>query len=399
VFDINDGDLLANLGEADATEHRLLYTQAVAGTGPFFPSAVCEYNNRMVYVTRIADSQTNLESAVFASEQTKYQHITLSQHLINAAGAADLRTAFVLQKRLFVAGPNKMYATRDNGLSPAEWPPLSEVNGARGTECVNGIAVNPDEGYAWIPNRAGLFYFDGARFAHRPMSEGVAEWDQIYWPRAAEIKTLDDPANQRVIVAVPLAATGGLTLLVFYYQRGKEPQEIDFTKWTIGSSFVIGTIALVVGDWSATSSSDKKRLELTLISGAATARKILRQTTVNDATPWRDYQTDSTNAAIALNLRLAPFTDGRSTLVIRHEAAAFDISGVGTVQFRAHALDSARTYTLNSIALQTAPGQSILRGIDKTEDGLMLDFVLNALDAHVTISGLKYYWQKGAAFR
>lgn len=400
TININDADLLATLETGDVTENRLLYTQVAAGTGPFHPSSVFDYGDRMVYVTRIADTQGNLESAVFASARLKYQHVTLARHKLQTANAPDLRTGFVLNKRLFLLSPNATFATRDAvGTEPVEWPTLIQVNGQRGCEAVNGIAVNPDEGYAWVPNRAGLFYFDGANYSADAITDGVEEWDQIVWSRAQEIVTVDDPANQRVFCAVPLNATvGDLTILCISYRRGKHPQKTDFSKWTVGS-FKVGSIAMAVDEWNASATEMKGRMELCLLSGAAATRRVLRQKGADDTNPFRDYQTDSTEASIDWLLRLAPFRDGRSTQVLYHAAAHIRTFGSGALILKAYSLDGRREYLLSPLTLEAQPGREILRAIDKWEDGLMLEFSTTQLDANCTIGGFRYYFKSGWGHR
>jgi len=390
VFDISDEDLLSNLATNDATEHRLFYTQAVGGTGPFNPHSVIVHGDRMSYLTEIDDGLGNNVGACFVSNRNNYQQITLSNHLVQIPGQLDINAQFSYRGGLYLVGPHWTYVTYDNGQDPVEWASPQAVDEQRGTLSVRGVEVSPTGDYAWVADRAGLYAFDG-KYSELPVSYWQTDqWNRINWDYAYMLQVKDDAVNKRIYVLVPLdSATSPSHIFAWDYTKGIGKAE--FSLWDL-SGYNIGAIEMVVNDLSTVDDKDRGKAELWL--APSDASNLLRQTTENDTNPYRDDA-----AAISWTYRTSLLPPVAESELIRHHGGHFRVYGNGTVDLVAYNLDDSRWHTLEPITLEASPGKEYGRWMHKIGQRKSYKFSQNAVDAYCVLSDIKDYSSKFAEHR
>ena len=199
-FSISDNDLVEG---TDVTQNQNFIT-SIAGTPPFFPSALFQYSSRMAYVT--------IDSAgfpvIYFSDKNAYQAIGafsavyLEGRQIPVMGAS-------LGGTCYIGTLSGLYSCQDNSDVPATWTPPAHIDGSVGIlapSCM--IAVG---GKILMASEKGLFLFRGGSFPQIPLSYWQSQdWNRINWPAAYQVQIVDDSFDKVIRVLAPLkvAVTG-----------------------------------------------------------------------------------------------------------------------------------------------------------------------------------------------
>lgn len=394
TFDVTDEFLMSILGTSDATNHRFWYTQTTAGVGPFNPHAIVKYGDRMAYITEIDDGVGNNVGAAIVSERNKFQSVSLDFSLVQLPGQIDITTGFEMNGALYLLSPTETYMTRDNSLTPSEWPAAFSV-GTIGTVAVRGVDVADaatDMKIAFVAAKSGLYAFSG-RYDKNPMSylqEDV--WNTINWDYAHLIQVKDIPHLQTVAVAVPLGDATSLShVLTWCYRKGVNYAQADYSKWSF-SDFDIGALAVMKNTLSSAATGNSEREELWV--APSDADEIRRQMTDNDSTPWRDG-----SAGIPFTYRTAALPRAEITEMQRHHGAHHRVTGSGTLTVKAKSIDGGWSKTLRSITLSSAPDKNEWRPFHKMMPRTVYEYSHTAADEHVLVSGIKHYVSRGPQHR
>lgn len=259
-WDLNESDASLEENARSADMHLDLYAQNTSGNGPFNPTWLAPYGDRLV----IFDGNAK---QIFVSERFDYQTITLADHRLELPGNRLPITGGQLRGAFYVLGRAYTYAYEDNNGLPSTWRSPREVSSALGTPAPYGIEWRTQGDYWWVASQSGLFLFNGA-YTDKPISYYQSTWwNQINWAQAHRIKVRDWTDRNMVLVAVPLnSATECSHIFVWSYARGLSPEQVDFSVWDIANERTFGTIELFI---------DESKLPKLLIGPSAASSNIL----------------------------------------------------------------------------------------------------------------------------
>lgn len=380
-INITDEDLAAD-GE-DVTPLFNQITQTQVGTGPFSPSVIGEYNNRLFYVTIDA---SNLP-VVYISEEDAYQQITADQHGVYLPGNRSITTAFVLYNTLYILGPHWTYSSQDTGDVPVLWPTPKLVDGAIGTLAPRGVTVNAGRGFAWIADVDGLYVFEGGSFSARPVSYyQKPDWARINWNVAGTLQIIDNKDTKQVKVLAALdSATTPSHILTWDYTRGLNPEDVNYSLDSL-VNYPLGAIAVMQNDTT-------KRLE-TWIASSDQTKDIRREAASTDTTPYRDGTGDA--IASTYQTSLLPKMTAR---ILQHHGDHLRLQGSGVVDITVKTLDGGREIPLAVILEATAPAQLYIRKYHALSEAVSLTISNTGLDSYFILSQIIHYFSSWVMLR
>lgn len=261
-WSISDGDLAAADQAEEVTFAQLLWTTKVNGQLPFVPSMAFTHGDRMVWIARIDDGLGNMESAAIISRRNAFQEFTYDLNVKQLPGKVDFVTGCSLPGAIYFFGPNGTHSTHDTGSDPVQWPAPRLVDGQRGALGIHCVDPNPAGGFAWVADRAGLFWFNGA-YSGLPVSENQTDqWQRINWDAAQRIIVKDSPVERKVYVLVPLDGAEAPThIFMWDYSGGYGYRDVVFSvRDFLGLS--PGALALVQNTLPTASEQTRQRLEV-----------------------------------------------------------------------------------------------------------------------------------------
>jgi hypothetical protein len=221
VANVSDGDMAASLEPANT--QWLVLAQDQSGAVPFYPSFVVPYGTRLCY---------GVGSSLYVSDRSDPQHLTGDQHVVTNPGQRPISYAFPLpgSPDLFLVGDNWTARTTDNGDVPATWAVPVMISDTLGAPFPNCVCFRTGGNYAWVVNSSGVYRFDGA-YAERPITYLVSDqWARVNWSAAFAIKVVDDFANLRLYVLVPIdGAYSANAIFCIDYQEGTDYQQVDIS--------------------------------------------------------------------------------------------------------------------------------------------------------------------------
>jgi hypothetical protein len=386
-IDVSDDDLVQSQTSKEINKNQLnLLTQSISGTGPFNPSVVLEYGDRMCYLTQATDALGNNYSVVYVSEPSDYQQITADQHVLEAPGRKELMSMFALRNTLYLLGPHGTYATSDSGDVPVFWGVVT-VDGSKGTQAPRGAIASPKGDYGWVADEGGLYHFNGT-YPDLPISYyQTTDWRRINWAAAWCLQVKDHPSKQQVAVLAPLdGASTPSHLMVWDYTNGVSPIAAKYSIWNI-ASYSLGAIEVVQNDLASMPTGVAKRLELWV--SPSNAAPLLRQMWAEDTNPYRDN-----GQAITALYETALFPGkGAAGQIFHHWAAHLRVRGSGSLAPIVYTLDAATNKTLRTITLLSSPGKEELVYPDLNREGVYYRFSNSALDEWFEVSAIRHYYE------
>jgi hypothetical protein len=388
LIDISD-DELADTG-TDATPYMYWLTQGTNnGIGPFYPSHISLWGDRMAYKAYVFDNQNNKVDAIYVSERNNYQQITADQHVIQLPGQRNIITMFHMGTVNYILGPHEIFSVTDNGDIPISWAPPHMVDGRHGTLAIHGVEVSPSGNYAWIVDQGGLFLFTGGPITELPISyEQTPDWNRINWEAAWSIKVRDDGANKRVYVLVPLDGAANPThIMMWEYTAGTSWDRVRYSLQTIGGAYPVQSISLVRNDIPAAVVGNKKKVELWL--GARTNQTMLRMKSEADASRYNDN-----GSAIDSVYRTSPFPgrDSGQSLIHTHHGFKLRITGAGTITPKIYDIDGLNSFTCRPLTLGPTPNADELFLADLNAEHAFLEIASNALSTNWNLVYVSWYY-------
>lgn len=218
TIDISDEDLANETSALPYFDY--LVTNGVGTVAPPTPDFIVSYGKRMVYGSG---------PTLYISEINNPQAITADLNVVSNPSGRRVKYAFPLGQQLFVGGDKWTGSVRDNGDSPATWPPPSSISESQGPafpNCVGGSTLT----MKWIATEFGVYAFDGS-FSDRPVTYLWNDtWSRVNWNAAYTIQITEDVINMRVLVAVPLDAnTEPSHCFVIDYSMGNTWDTVDIS--------------------------------------------------------------------------------------------------------------------------------------------------------------------------
>lgn len=221
VMNLSDSDMEADLD--DATDQFDLLTVGTDGTGPFLPSFVVAYGNRMCY---------GVDDTLYVSDQEEPQQVSLVRNVLKAPNRRLIRYAFPLPGSvdLYTTGDGWTARHTDNNDIPNTWGTPISISEALGAKYPSHVCFRTGGNHAWIVTEAGPYLFTGT-YSDRPLTYLVSDfWKRVNWNAAYAIETADDVVNQIFYMSAPLdGATQATHLFVFDYTNGKGYDEVDIS--------------------------------------------------------------------------------------------------------------------------------------------------------------------------
>jgi hypothetical protein len=220
VANLSDEDMAAELAGDTANENFLLLTQDGSGNGPFNPSFVVAYGNRMCY----GDGTT-----LRVSDVNDPQHLTGDQHIVRTPNQRNISYAFPLpgSTDLYLTGDKWTSRVTDNNDKPATWVQPIKVSDSLGAPLPACVCWRTRGNYAWVVTEAGVYVFDG-NYAERPVTYLVSDqWALVNWAQAYKIETTDDVVGLRFYVRVPWDNT--TAVFCIDYTNGIEYDQVDIS--------------------------------------------------------------------------------------------------------------------------------------------------------------------------
>ncbi|MDE2098933.1 MAG: hypothetical protein KGL39_16890, partial [Patescibacteria group bacterium] len=235
VFSLSDEDIASSLAGDTAQQNFLFTAQNPDGTGPFNPSFVVAYGNRMCY----GDGTT-----LWVSDLGFPQQIAADTNQVRMQSQRKIAMAFPLPGNtgLYLTGDGFTGYVTDNGDSPSTWAVPIIVSGASGdavglgTTYPNCVCASTKGPYVWIVTPSGPYLFDGAFEGNQLLylSSGYDEqqnptgWTRVNWAAAYAIQIRDDIENLKLYIAAPLdGATECNYMFVIDYRMGYTFDSVD----------------------------------------------------------------------------------------------------------------------------------------------------------------------------
>jgi hypothetical protein len=228
---ISDEDMATNLAGDTADQNFDFLTQAADGTGPFIPSFVVAYGNRMCY---------GVGSTLYASDINNPQQIAADRNAVRMQNQRKIGAAFQLpgNTNLYLTGDRWTGYVTDNGDFPSTWSPpvgVSDTLGAPFPECICAATAG---NWAWIVTEAGPYLYDGA-YGDEPLTylfSGFDElgapvgWKRVNWNAAYAVQIKDNVQEHKLYIAVPLdGATEPNYMFTIDYLQGKTFDTCDIS--------------------------------------------------------------------------------------------------------------------------------------------------------------------------
>jgi hypothetical protein len=315
-INISDEDLAARAEEA--SDYFLCLSQDASGNGPFWPSKLLAYGNRLCWFN---------DNKLYVSDPYDFQFLTEDRNAIQTPNQRRMITGFVLRKLLYVLGDRWTYVWSDNDDYPRAWGSPEPVSGSLGTTAVDGVCAETLGDYAWVANESGLYQFTGM-YPALPISYRQSDdWARINWATAAHtVQVIEDAINRCVIVLAPLdGATEPTHLLVWDFSNGYGPDEADYARYKFAQG-AISSVAIV---------RDGTSNQTALCIGPAAAGNILRKT---------PGARDDAGQPITMEYETGFILEHglKERLLSRFGGIAIDVRGIGTVNITPYHKDRKR---------------------------------------------------------
>lgn len=221
VASLSDEDMAASADPAN--NQFLLLTQDGAGNGPFNPSFVVPYGQRMCY---------GVGPSLYVSEINNPQQITGDQNVVTTPNKRNIGFAFPLpgSTDLYLTGDRWTSRVTDNSDVPATWAQPIKVSDSLGAPFPACVCYRTGGPYAWVVTEAGVYYFDGS-YGEKPLTYLVKDlWARVNWTAAYAIECADDVVGLKLYVAVPLdGATEPNAIFCIDYQNGMTFDQVDIS--------------------------------------------------------------------------------------------------------------------------------------------------------------------------
>lgn len=229
VFSLSDEDIATSLAGDTAQANFLFLTQDANGNGPFDPSFVVAYGQRMCY---------GAGTTLYVSDIANPQQIAADTNAIRMQNQRAIGAAFQLpgSPNLYVSGDRWTGYVNDNSDSPSTWGEPIGVSDALGAALPCHVCAATGGNYVWIVTESGPYYFDGTFTANQMLylisgldTQGVPiGWDRVNWNAAYAIQIKDDVANLKLYIAVPLDGAAECNyMFVIDYRMGKTFETVD----------------------------------------------------------------------------------------------------------------------------------------------------------------------------
>ena len=223
VMNLSDEDIASQLAGDSANEQFLLLTQDGSGNGPFTPSFVVAYGERMCYGDGTSLRVSNINNP---------QYLTGDQHVVTMPNKRSIAYAFPLNGStdLYLIGDRWTSRVTDNSDVPATWAQPIKISDAIGAPFPACVCYRTGGNYAWVVSEGGAYLFNGT-YPERPITYLCSDqWARVNWTAAYAIETADDVAGLRFYIAVPLdGATTPTHLFVIDYTNGIEYDQVDIS--------------------------------------------------------------------------------------------------------------------------------------------------------------------------
>ncbi len=232
---ISDDDLIATGKNIIEFQQNFFQGQTVQGTAVTLrPYCIRAWQDRMVYVCRIQSSSLPgsqlTESAAFISDAGLPQTISLARSIWQLPGARFITTWQPMRDYSYVFGPNYTYIANYGGSAdPVTWQQAQLVDAEIGAPGENCVAANPSKGFVWVANSQGLFLLVGGTYQRKPISWYCTDWQRIDWSAVRDFQLVDIPSEQEIRFYCRLT-TPEWGYLVFSYQNGVSPEEVQYTR-------------------------------------------------------------------------------------------------------------------------------------------------------------------------
>lgn len=236
VANLSDEDMAASLDSAN--DQFNILSQDANGTGPFNPSYVVAYGQRMCY----GDG-----TILYVSDINNPQQLAADRNAVTMPNQRKIAYAFPLQGSvsLFLVGDHWTAYISDNSDIPATWAQPVNISGTLGAPFPDCVCYRTGGNHAWIVTEAGPYRFFG-QFDERPLTYLVSDqWDRVNWQAAYAVKVADDVVNRLLYVAVPLdGATEPTHMFCIDYTNGMQFDQVDISldKFTPAVFSAIGIV-------------------------------------------------------------------------------------------------------------------------------------------------------------
>jgi hypothetical protein len=246
VMSLADFDMEDSLAGDTAQANFLLLSQDVNGNGPFNPSFVVAYGQRMCY---------GAGTILYVSDIAKPQQISADTNQVIMPNQRQIGAAFPLpgNTSLFITGDRWTAYVTDNSDSPSTWAEPITVSDMFGAAYPNLVCAATGGPWVWIVTEGGPYLFDGA-YEGQPLTylvSGLDEtqnpigWSRVNWDAAYAIKIVDDVQNFKVYIGVPLdGATECNYMFCIDYRMGKTFDTCDISL-DVYTPQLFGSIAIV----------------------------------------------------------------------------------------------------------------------------------------------------------
>lgn len=375
TFNISDSDLA--LTANDASAYQFLLTQSNANAAPISPVAAFEAGNRIGYIVNDA----KYGQCVFFSDENNYQALNAAFSVYYLPGQRQITAAFSIGGVHYLLGPNWTYAVQDSGGFPSNWAGARKVDDAIGTVTPFGVWVNVATSTAWVASKAGLYRFMGGKYDNLPVSWRNAEYGRINWAAGNTVQIVDDAANKRVHMLVPLdTATLPDTILTWDYTNGTSADKVSFSHDYITNGGAHTAICIV-------QNATTKKLE-TWLGPGATTQYFRREKRSPEAAPYHD---DESTGILSL-YRTGPVLGTNRPRLSHFHGGTFRVRGAGSVSVSAKALDNVTTFNASAITAASSPGTEEDRAIDIIAEDIKWEITNGGVsDAYFDISGMTTY--------
>jgi hypothetical protein len=231
VFSLSDFDMTDSLAGDTAQANFLFLAQDANGNGPFNPTFVLAYGQRMCY----GDG-----TSLYVSDISNPQQIAADTNQVIMPNQRKIGAAFPLpgNPNLYVTGDRFCGYVTDNSDSPSTWAEPVLVSDMLGAQFPNLVCFDTGGPWVWIVTPGGPYLFDGA-FEGQPLtylSQGLDEnqqpigWSRVNWNAAYAIQIRDDVQNFKLYIAVPLdGATTPNYMFCIDYRMGKTFDTCDIS--------------------------------------------------------------------------------------------------------------------------------------------------------------------------
>jgi hypothetical protein len=322
-----------------ADEYFDLLSMDSSNNPPFKPKFVISWGQRLVWFGNFGGIDS-----FFPSDPLNPETITGDQHILQLPGGLPIVTAFVLRGILYVlSNDGGMFAYYDNGGRPVTFSPPQEVEASIAVLAPLGVTTDDSgSGYSLIASQQGLFLFPGIAIPDIPLSYYAGpDWDQIDWTKPLLINTKIHQQDRLFLVKAVLQS-GQVYVFTFNYLNGRTPEKIKYSPWTIGASYPLGALEIVLNP-------TKSVWELYVTPTTASASfPVLRQKSTKAADSTATQYQDLTSTGIDWRYQHTPLPDNPGDM-LNHVAIRFRAtSPTGsstTLYITVSSLDGTRTVT------------------------------------------------------